>query len=57
MFWMVNDGHIITEDEFGLNFLTFVLELRKNLGKLELGNWPDRKSNLSTTAVDIIKFI
>ena len=33
MVWMINDGHMITEDECGLNILTCVLQLRKIPGK------------------------
>ena len=33
MVWMINDGDLITEDECGPNFLTFVLRLRENPGK------------------------
>ena len=32
-FWMICDGYMITGDECGPNFLTFVLRLRKNPGK------------------------
>ena len=32
-FWMIYDGHMITGDEYGSNFLTFVLRLRENSGK------------------------
>ena len=35
-------GHMIHEDEYGLNFLAFVLQLRKNP---QLENQPDRRSN------------
>ena len=31
--WMIYDGNMITEDECGPNFLTFVLRLRENPGK------------------------
>ena len=30
---MIYDGHVITDDEYGSNFLRFVLRLRKNPGK------------------------
>ena len=33
MVWMIYDGHMIPGDECGPNFLTFVLQLRKNPGK------------------------
>ena len=48
---MINDEHIcmITGYECDLNFLTFVLQLRKNPGKNpNQGNWPDRGSNQGT---------
>ena len=33
MVWMINDGHMIPDYECGINFLTFVLRLRKNPGR------------------------
>ena len=33
MVWMIYDGHMIPRDECNLHFLTFVLQLRENLGK------------------------
>ena len=33
MIWMKYGGHMITGDECGPNFLTFVLRLRENPGK------------------------
>ena len=34
MVWMVNDGHVMPGDDCDKNFLTFVLQLRKNPGKI-----------------------
>ena len=45
MVWMIYGGHMITEDECGPNYLTFVLRLRENPEKPQPGNWPDRGSN------------
>ena len=42
----IYDGHMIPGDEYGPNFLTFVLLLRENPGKKpQPGSWPDQVSN------------
>ena len=41
----IYDGHMITGDECGLNFLTFVLRLWENPGKTQPGNLPNQESN------------
>ena len=35
MVWMIFDGHIITGNDCGSNFLTFVLRLRGKLGNTQ----------------------
>ena len=39
------DSQMISRDECNLNFLTFILKLRKIQNKHQPGNWPDRWSN------------
>ena len=45
MIWMVTDSHMIPWEVCGLNFRTFVLQLRENPGRPHPTNWSDWRQN------------